>query len=99
MRGAEVVLMDEQRASLKGWLGAGKTERRMAFRAEVILAVAEGLSNKAVAERLGPRPAVVSKRRGPWLARRMCCRGGSHGLRRARTGSERRRGGARPECD
>src|SRR5260370_1570217 len=66
MRGAEVVLMDEQRASLKGWLGAGKTERRMAFRAEVILAVAEGLSNKAVAERLGTRPAMVSKWRGPF---------------------------------
>ena len=36
----------------------------MAFRAEVILAVAEGLSNKAVAERLGSRPATVSKWRG-----------------------------------
>src|SRR5499433_111309 len=36
----------------------------MAFRAEVILAIAEGLSNKAVAERLGARPATVSKWRG-----------------------------------
>ena len=40
-----MVLTDEQRATSRGWLGAGKTERRMAFRAEVILAIAEGLSN------------------------------------------------------
>jgi transposase len=30
----------------------------------VILAIAEGLSNQAVAERLGTRPATVSKWRG-----------------------------------
>jgi len=64
MRAAEVALTDEQGATLRGWLGAGKTERRMAFRAEVILAIAEGLSNKAVAERVGTRPATVSKWRG-----------------------------------
>src|SRR5262247_3777201 len=64
MRAAEVALTDEQRTSLRGWLGAGKTERRMAFRAEVILALAEGLSNKAVAERVGTRPTTVRKWRG-----------------------------------
>ena len=42
MRAAAVVLTDEQRAALRSWLGAAKTERRMAFRAEVILAIAEG---------------------------------------------------------
>ena len=36
----------------------------MVFRAEVILAIAEGLSNKAVAERVDTRPATVSKWRG-----------------------------------
>src|SRR5438477_11304417 len=64
MRAAEVVLTEEQGATLRGWLGAGKTERRMAFRVEVILAIAEGLSNQAVAERVGTRPATVSKWRG-----------------------------------
>src|SRR5438105_3246156 len=64
MRAAEVVLTDEQRATLRGWLGAGKTERRMAFRVQVILAIAEGLSNQAVAERVGTRPATASKWRG-----------------------------------
>ena len=58
------VLTDEQQATLSGWLSAGKTERRMVFRAEVILAIAEGLSNKAVAERVDTRPATVSKWRG-----------------------------------
>ena len=42
MRAAEVVLTDEQRTTVRGWLGAAKTEQRMAFRAEVILAIAEG---------------------------------------------------------
>jgi crotonobetainyl-CoA:carnitine CoA-transferase CaiB-like acyl-CoA transferase len=65
MRAAEVVLTDEQRATLRGWLGAGKTERRTAFRAEVILAIAEGLSNKVVAERLGTRLATVRVKAGP----------------------------------
>ena len=68
MRAAEVVLTEEQGATLRGWLGAGKTEQRMAFRGEVILAIAEGLSNQAVAERVGTRPATVSKRRGRFCA-------------------------------
>jgi hypothetical protein len=64
MRAAEVALTDEDRGTLAAWLAAGKTERRMAFRAQVILAVAEGLSNAAVAGQLGTRPATVSKWRG-----------------------------------
>ena len=64
MRAAEVALTDEERATLRSWLAAGKTERRLAFRAAVILGVAEGLSNQAVAARLGARPATVSKWRG-----------------------------------
>ena len=84
MRAAEVVLTEEQGATLRGWLGAGKTEQRMAFRAEVILAIAEGLSNQAVAERLGTRPATVSKWRGRFA------RAGVSGLRDAlRSGKPR----------
>src|SRR5216684_1901004 len=64
MRAAEVVLTSEQRATLQSWLAAGKTEQRLAFRAQIILAVAEGLSNKAAAGRLATRPATVSKWRG-----------------------------------
>src|SRR5438876_1776003 len=64
MRAAEVALTSEQRATLRSWLTAGKTERRLAFRAQIILALAEGLSNKAAAGRLATRPATVSKWRG-----------------------------------
>ena len=64
MKAAEVALTSEERATLACWLAAGKTERRLAFRAEVILALAEGLSNEAVAARLGVRAGTVSKWRG-----------------------------------
>jgi len=64
MRAAEVVLTSEQRATLQSWLAAGKTEQRLAFRTQIILALAEGLSNQATAGRLATRPATVSKWRG-----------------------------------
>src|SRR5215469_10223751 len=64
MRAAEVALTEQDRATLRSWLASGKTERRVAFRAEVVLALAEGLSNGTVAERLGTRAATVSKWRG-----------------------------------
>src|SRR5438132_1920475 len=64
MRAAEVVVASEQRATLQSWLAAGKTEQRLAFRTQIILALAEGLSNKATAGRLATRPATVSKWRG-----------------------------------
>ena len=54
----------EQRAMLLSWVAAGKTERRLAFRAQIILALDEGLSNAVVADRLATRPATVSKWRG-----------------------------------
>ena len=64
--------------------GAGKTERRMAFRAEVILAIAEGLSHKVVAERVGTRPTTVNKWRGRFAQE------GLSGLRdAARSGASR----------
>ena len=64
MRAAELTLTSEQRATLHSWLTAGKTEQRLAFRAQIILALDEGLSNQAVAERLATRPGTVSKWRG-----------------------------------
>jgi hypothetical protein len=71
MRAAEVTLTSEQRATLHSWLTAGKTEQRLAFRAQIILAVDEGLSNQAVAERLGTRPATVSQVAWPVCATRL----------------------------
>src|SRR6266446_2328562 len=64
MRAAEVTLSSDQRATLRSWLAAGKTEWRLAFRAQIILALADGLTNKEAAGRLATRPATVSKWRG-----------------------------------
>ena len=88
MKAAEVVLTSEQRARLQSWVSAAKTEQRLAFRARIILAVADGLSNKEVASRLASRPATVSKWRGRFVR---------HGLAgvadAARSGKPRRYGG------
>jgi transposase len=67
MRAAEIALTSEQRATLQSWLMAGKTEQRLAFRAQIILALGEGLSNKAVAAQLATRAATVSKWRGRFV--------------------------------
>jgi hypothetical protein len=83
MRAAEVALTDEQRTTLRSWLAAGKTERRLAFRAQIILAVADGLSNKAAADRLATRPATVSKWRGRFCAARPSRGGGCATQRQA----------------
>src|SRR4029077_3543296 len=64
MRATEVTLSGERRTTLRSWLPAGKTEWRLAFRAQIILALADGLTNKEAASRLATRPATVSKWRG-----------------------------------
>ena len=48
-----VELTDEQAATLKMWAGSGRTEQRMALRARVILAAAEGLTLKEIEKRTG----------------------------------------------
>ena len=60
MRAAEVTLTGDQRTTLRSWLAAGKTEWRLAFRAQIILALADGLTNKEAAGRLATRPATVT---------------------------------------
>jgi transposase len=49
----KVDLTDGQAATLKMWAGSGKTEQRMALRARVILAAAEGLTLKEIEQRTG----------------------------------------------
>src|SRR5207244_11771573 len=71
MRAAEVTLTGDQRTTLRSWLAAGKTEWRLAFRAQIILALADGLTNKAAAGRLATRPATVSKWRGRFARHRL----------------------------
>lgn len=64
MKAAEIVLRESERSVLRGWATAGTTEQRLAFRARLILSLAEGLSNAQTAERHNTRVATVSKWRG-----------------------------------
>jgi transposase len=56
-----IVLSETERETLESWLRAGSTEQRHAERARIILAAGEGLGTLEIAERLGTRPARVSK--------------------------------------
>jgi transposase len=56
-----IVLSETEKETLESWLRAGSTEQRQAERARIILAAGEGLGTQEIAERLGTRPARVSK--------------------------------------
>lgn len=60
-RPTALTLTPEDRSSLESWVRAGKTERRLAERARVILAAAEGQSTIQIARSQRMRPATVSK--------------------------------------
>ena len=64
MKAAGIVLTDSDRLELKSWASAGSTEQRLAFRARVILGLADGLSAAEVAQRNDTRLATISKWRG-----------------------------------
>jgi transposase len=62
---AELVLSEEERAALEGWVRRRSTPQAWALRCRIILACAGGASNKDVAEQLGSTPHAV----GRWRAR------------------------------
>ena len=68
---AALVLTDEEREALKAWATRPKSAQRLASRARIVLACAEGLSNKAVAARLGVVPLTVGKWRARLVAARL----------------------------
>jgi transposase len=70
-RGAEIILSEEERSVLESWLRSGTTERRAAERAQIILRLADGASNAAVAEELKTRAARVSKWRTRFAVERL----------------------------
>ena len=72
---AKIVLSDEEARELRLWAGGLKIERRLAQRAEVILAAAAGQSVAAAAGASGLSPQACSK----W--RRRCESRGLNGLR------------------
>ncbi|MFE0874444.1 IS630 family transposase [Streptomyces smyrnaeus] len=61
----ELVLSDEERSALEGWVRRRSTPQAWALRCRIILACAEGASNKDVAAWLGSTPHAV----GRWRAR------------------------------
>jgi len=55
-----VRLNDEERELLESWVRSARTEQRLAFRARVVLAAAEGEGSASIARREGVRPNTVS---------------------------------------
>jgi transposase len=62
---AELTLSGEERAALEEWVRRRSTPQAWALRCRIVLACAEGVSNKDVAAQLGSTPQAV----GRWRAR------------------------------
>lgn len=71
MKAAEITLSDDERAVLESWVRSSKMQRRKHFRARVVLALAQGLSNAEAARRCQTRTATVSKWRGRFAQLRL----------------------------
>ena len=66
-----LTLTDDERQKLETWADRPKSTQRLATRARIVLACAEGLDNKDVAARLGINTATVGKWRGRFLDLRL----------------------------
>jgi transposase len=66
-----VVLTDEERSVLNGWLGRRKTAQALAMRARIVLRCAEGGTIGEVAQDMGVSRNMVSKWRSRFLTRRL----------------------------
>lgn len=64
-----LVLSAAERETLERWCRAGRTERRLADRAAIVLKAATGAGTRAIAAELGTRAATVSKWRRRFTAR------------------------------
>ncbi len=68
---APLILSDDERQKLGTWASRPKSTRRLATRARIVLACAEGLDNKAVAARLRVNTVTVGKWRRRFLEDRL----------------------------
>jgi transposase len=68
---APLVLTDDERAKLQSWANRPTAAQRLALRARLVLACADGADNKAVARRLRLTPHTVGKWRARFLEGRL----------------------------
>jgi len=68
---AELVLTDDERQTLQTWANRPKSTQRLATRARIVLACAEGLENKQVVARLRLCDATVGTWRRRFVERRL----------------------------
>jgi transposase len=68
---AELVLEEAERAQLVRWARRAKTAQYLAMRAKIVLACAEGGTNKQVAAGLGIDESTVDRWRARFIARRL----------------------------
>jgi len=68
---AELILTDAERSELERIARRAKSAQAVALRARIVLACADGDSNKDVAERLGVAPHTVSRWRARFVADRL----------------------------
>ncbi len=66
-----LVLSKEERGQLERWTRRPKTSQRLALRAKIVLACAEGLTNTEVTEQLGVSMPTVGKWRKRFLQQRL----------------------------
>jgi len=57
----QVIINEEQKTVLESWLRKGKTEKRYADRARIILSSAGGEDRDSIAKRMNVTPGIVSK--------------------------------------
>lgn len=60
-KATHIVVNETDRKTLEAWANSGKTERRLAERARIVLLASEDRSTEEIAEALDTRPARVSK--------------------------------------
>ena len=68
---AELVLAEAERAQLIRWARRAKTAQYLAMRARIVLACAEGATNKQVAADLGVDESTVDRWRARFVSRRL----------------------------